>query len=512
MSTFSMRRRLGYLRRLNAAVLRRAAGRRAARPPVETTGGGMIEEQNPHADGTAAVGARIGPARRAAGWLWRAPIDDPVDRRNAPMLQVVLLLLGCAPPLLWLYRIGLSDIPWRPGETASLAMSLSVSAIALFGVALIRRGRFQWAIRQMLVLVAATMIAGYAMNGAARQSYEQPLQIVWIVLAGLMVGRRALWMMYACVLAALAAGAVVDGRSGNPIDTPMNAAMSAVSSTVMLLLIAVVVDRSVRALRESLADATRRGDALATANRRLEAEMAEREKVQNQLVHAQKVEAVGRLAAGVAHDFNHLLSLILGYAAKGRRSDDAGELKSALAGVEAAARRAAAVTHKLLGFSRPEPARVERFDAGDALRELEPMLRQLFDPRVRIVYDLADEAAPLEFDRAQFDLIVLNIAVNANDAMPDGGRFDIVLRRSEDGEALELLLRDDGMGMSAAVRERVFEPFFTTKPAGLGTGLGLSVAHGLIAAAGGRIAVDSAPRRGTTLRIRLPAACETADV
>lgn len=448
------------------------------------------------------------PRAEAAGvasWLWRARVADPVDRRNAPMLQVVLLLLGLAPPAAWAYRGLFSGIPWRAGETTSLIVSLAISAVALLGVALIRRGRFQWAIRQMLALVAVAMILDAALEGGHRDSYELPLAVVWMVLAGLMVGRRALWLMYGCVLASFVVGAFADLRSGRPGDTGSNLAVMIAINGLIFLLIAIVVDRSVRALRESLAEATRRGDELALANRRLEAEMAERESMRQQLVHAQKVEAVGRLAGGVAHDFNHLLGLILGYAAKGRVLDDPAELRKALAGVDAAGRRAAAVTNKLLTFARREVGRVERFDAAAALRELQPMLQQLFPPQVRAGCEAPSVPLPIVFDRACFDLMVLGVAANANDAMPDGGRFDVALR-TLDGTRIELTLRDDGHGMEAAVRERAFEPFFTTKPPGLGTGLGLSVVHDLVVDAGGSVAIDSAPRRGTTVRIVLPLA------
>lgn len=196
--------------------------------------------------------------------------------------------------------------------------------------------------------------------------------------------------------------------------------------------------------------------------------------------------------------------MILGYAAKGRGSDDRAELKEALGGVESAGRRAAAVAHKLLDFGRQDALRIERFDACDALRELQPMLRQLFDPRVRLGIALPEGALPIEFDRARFDLVVLNVAANANHAMPEGGRFDIALRASDDGRDLEFDLRDSGHGMDEAVRARLFEPFFTTKPAGQGTGLGLSVVHDLVVAARGSIAVYSTRWQGTRVRIRLP--------
>lgn len=446
-------------------------------------------------------------ATRPAPWLWRAPVVDPVDRRNAPMLQVVLLLLGTTPPLLWAYRAFGADIPWRPGELEGMALSLLVSTTALAGVLLIRRGRFQWAIRQMLVVIAATMILGYALHGFNAGRYEQPLLVVWIVLAGLMVSRRALWLMYGAVVLAFVLGTFADARvATDPIDTGLNLAVNGLIHCVMFLLIAVVVDRSVTALRETLADANLRGDELARTNRLLENEMAERERVQGQLVHAQKVEAVGRLASGIAHDFNHLLGLILGYAAKGRGSDDHAELKEALGGVESAGRRAAAVAHKLLDFGRRDGLRIERFDAGDAVRELQPMLRQLFDPRVRLGIDLPEIALPIEFDRARFDLVVLNIAANANHAMPEGGSFDLVLRGSDDRDRFVMQLRDSGHGMDDRIRAHLFEPFFTTKPAGQGTGLGLSVVRDLVVAANGGIAVDSAPGQGTTVRIELPLA------
>ncbi|HEX7769933.1 MAG TPA: ATP-binding protein, partial [Dokdonella sp.] len=161
------------------------------------------------------------------------------------------------------------------------------------------------------------------------------------------------------------------------------------------------------------------------------------------------------------------------------------------------------VTRKLLNFSRQDETRVECFDAGDALRELAPMLRQALDPGVRLEFDLADEPLPIEFDRAQFDLIALNLASNANHAMPQGGRLSLAARR--DGDGVALAFADDGIGMSDEVRARAFEPFFSTKPAGQGVGLGLSVTHDLVVAAGGRIEVQSAPGH-TTFRIRLPIA------
>jgi signal transduction histidine kinase len=436
--------------------------------------------------------------------LGRVPVEDPVDRRNAPMLQVVLLLLGLTPPLMWLYRAFASPLPWRDAETIGVIVSSAVSAVALFGVVLVRRGRFQWAARQLLAVIALSMLVAYAGAGFDAQRHEQPLLVVWIALAGLMIGRRALWSMYACIVAAFLIGYVNDWFAfAAKTDVVSDLVVDCVINCLVYLLIAVVVDRSVLALRGALAEANRRGDELALANRRLEAEMAERAKVQEQLIHAQKVEAIGRLASGVAHDFNHLLGLVLGYAGRADVDDPAAR-KKALEGIESAARRATSVTRKLLHFGRRDVASIESFDVAQVVRELQPMLRQLFDPAVRIVCDPGDAAFLVAFDRAQFELVLLNIAANANHAMPDGGEFHVVIGRTSDG-GVELCLRDTGHGMEDSVRERIFEGFFTTKPPGEGMGLGLAVAADVIAAAGGSISVDSAPGRGATFRIRLPA-------
>ncbi|WP_149196621.1 sensor histidine kinase [Luteimonas suaedae] len=446
--------------------------------------------------------------RTLGGWLQRAPIDDPVDRRNAPMLQVVLLILGALPPLMWLYRIFGTDIAWRPGETASLVSSLLISAVALFCFVLIRRGRFQWALRQLLVVVALMMLVAYAGSGISAQVYEQPIQVLWLFVAGMMVGRRALWAMYAVLAAALFVGAVSEARS---TDAELaHLVGDAAIRSVMFLLIAVVVDRSVAALRGSLEEATRRGHELARANRRLEAEIAAREQAQAQLLHTQKVEAVGRMCAGVAHDFNHLMTLMLGYIEQGKQAGSEAEMAKALSGLESAAHRATAITRKLLHFSRQEVTRIEVFDAGEALRDMQPMLRQTLGAGIVLDLRLPGDDCPIAFDRAQFGLAILNMTANAAHAMPDGGRFRIDLRALQDLDEVEIVLGDNGHGMKRDVQARAFEPFFTTKPSGQGTGLGLAIVRNLVESAGGSIDLDSNPGVGTRFFVRLPMADGTA--
>lgn len=443
---------------------------------------------------------------RAHRWLQQVPIADPVDRRNAPMLQLVLLLIAIPTPLLWLYRIVGTDIAWRPGETLSLATSLLLSAVALFCFALVRRGRLQWAIRQFLVLVAAVLLLTYAGRGMSAHVFELPLQVMWMFVAGMMIGRRALWAMYAVLVAALAIGAVSEARM---LDEPLSHLLGdAVIRSLMFLVIAVVVDRTTRSLRDSLSEANARGLELEAANRHLEAEILARERAQDQLLHAQKIETVGHMASGVAHDFNHLLGLILGYAQRAKMADDESDLRQAVNGMESAAKRASALTHGLLSFSRYDATRAERFDAGQAAEEALPMLRQALGPRITLELQLAPGPSPIMFDRAQFGLALLNLATNAAQAMPEGGRVALGLDTAGDAATVRAWLRDDGPGITEEVQARMFEPFFTTKPSGQGTGLGLPIVHNLVTAFGGQVHVDSAEGAGTRVCIELPLAAE----
>ncbi len=418
------------------------------------------------------------------------------------MLQVISLLLCLVPALAWGYRLVLlPDIPWRRGEASDLTLSLLNCLAAFVAFLLLRRGHFRAAAWTLLGGFAFTVIPAYATNGFSVQRYEQPILAIWIIIAGLTLGRIALWIMYACILIAFVTGIGpdiprTDGWKGYFTDV--------VSSAMIFLMIAIVIDRSSAALREGLREARMRGEALARSNSALETEYAERERVQEQLIHAMKVEATGRLASGVAHDFNHLLGLILGHASRARRSDDPAVLKQALEGTESAARRAVAATRKLLDFSRLEESRPETLDLRELLEDMRPMLRQLFDPAVRIVIELGDHAQYVRFDRAQLELIVLNLATNAQQAMPDGGRFGIALPAPAGSPDVALVLSDTGVGMSEDVRRRCMEAFFTTKPAGQGTGLGLAVAAQLLHAADGDIGVDSAPGTGSTFRLTLP--------
>ena len=254
------------------------------------------------------------------------------------------------------------------------------------------------------------------------------------------------------------------------------------------------------------------------ANSRAQAALREKEQVQRQLLHAQKMEAVGQLAGGVAHDFNNLLTVIHGnssFIKEDLAPDD--ERRQYAQEIEEAAERAAGLTRQLLTFSRKHVAQARPLQVDDVVRGMERMIHRLLPSNIELVVRPGAEAAVVEIDPGQLEQALMNLAINARDAMPDGGRLAIetrVARIHKESGQLELPARpgdyvliemsDTGIGIPAVVRERMFEPFFTTKAAGSGTGLGLSIVYGVVQEHGGTIGVYSEPGQGSTFKVYLP--------
>lgn len=444
-----------------------------------------------------AVLARRLPYRRRA-----LPLDNDPDRLNAAMLQTVLalsiLFQSASLALAWTRAIGVDHI--------AAGMAIVNVAVLSICLALARQSAVIWSARLFIAVSLALLTVAYLRWGLTLQAPRQLLQLVPILIGGALLSRRAMW----ATVAWLAVLVVIGGWRDAAMFAYHTYQLQIIGTNVLgsilgFGLAAFVLERTLTSLRENLALARRRGNELAISRDRLQLEMQDKERQRDQLVHAQKMEGVGRLASGVAHDFNHLLTLVLGYAARGRASETLEEAHKALLDVQSAARRAAAASRRLLDFSRMEDARPEVFDPAEAIAEMQPMLRQLFSAGTVLELLLRPSPGLVRFDRAQLELILLTLAANAEHAMPDGGHFTIALSRTGAG-TLEIAACDSGHGMDAAVRERCLEPFFTTKPSGQGTGLGLSVAANLVQAAGGAIAIDSAPGQGTTVRITLPLA------
>ena len=248
-----------------------------------------------------------------------------------------------------------------------------------------------------------------------------------------------------------------------------------------------------------------------TARKRAEAAL---EDSQARLREAQKLEAVGRLAGGVAHEFNNLMTVILGRAQwlLTQYGDDA-TLRSQLEMVERAGQRATHLTAQLVAFCRRQAFAPRRVDLNEMLRGALPALRRELPPGVELVTRLREGLPSLEADRTQLEHVLQQLVMNASDAMPAGGRIivetSVAAGRGAPSSAV-LSVADTGHGMSEEVRARAFEPFFTTKDVGAGTGLGLAMVYGSVQQHGGRVEMDSAPGVGTTVRIHLPAAAPDA--
>jgi hypothetical protein len=247
-------------------------------------------------------------------------------------------------------------------------------------------------------------------------------------------------------------------------------------------------------------------------------DMSERRELESRLRQSQRMEAVGQLAGGIAHDFNNLLTAILGNTELALTGMDEGaEHREEFEAIRHAAERAAALTQKLLALSRRQVLKPRLINLNDVVRSAEGLIRPLLGEQIDLATELSPELNPVRADPAQIEQVILSLAVNARDAMPDRGRLRIRSRNLPWHSAatpagwVELSVSDTGVGMDPLTRTRVFEPFFTTKGTGKGTGLGLSTAYGVVTQSGGAIAVESEPGKGATFSIRLPAAEGTAE-
>ena len=222
-----------------------------------------------------------------------------------------------------------------------------------------------------------------------------------------------------------------------------------------------------------------------------------------QLVQSQKLEAVGRLAGGVAHDFNNILQAMLSLATVLRLRAGSPELSRIVAEIEAHIRRGAGLTQQLLLFSRRQVAERRRLDVGELASVAGVLLRRLIPENIRLSIEASPRPLWVDGDVGQLQQVLMNLAVNAKDAMPGGGTLTV--RASERGGEAVVEVIDTGHGMDKETLSRLFEPFFTTKDVGRGTGLGLSVVHGIVEQHGGRVEVESSPSEGSTFRVVLPA-------
>jgi PAS domain S-box-containing protein len=251
-------------------------------------------------------------------------------------------------------------------------------------------------------------------------------------------------------------------------------------------------------------------------------DVTERRQLESQLGEVQKLEAVGRLAGGIAHDFNNLLTAVSGHAELLRRDDSSAEDRESIAAIVGAAAKAGMLTRQLVAFSRSNSFTPEVLDVPTMVRTTGDLLSRVIPRNISVETRIASDAPMIFADPTQIDQVLFNLAVNARDAMPEGGLLQIHVDRWDTngqdprfatapaGTYCRMAVSDDGTGMDEATRARIFEPFFTTKEPGKGTGLGLSTIWGIVSASGGHIRVDSQPGCGTTFEIVFPACAPAA--
>jgi len=296
---------------------------------------------------------------------------------------------------------------------------------------------------------------------------------------------------------------------------PPAEAVAALERLADTIVVALANVRVFAELDEERRMAEARAQALTRLHERTRKELAQREHTEEMIRHAQKMESLGRLAGGVSHDFNNLLTVIAGNSELIVNEPSTPDLqKSAAQEIYQAAQRGAALTRQLLAFSRKQIVRPMILDLNWVLERMEKMLTRIIGENIRISTAFGRNLGSVRADLGQIEQVIANLVVNSRDAMPDGGEIALATRNADvepgpeapvpPGSYVVLAVADTGVGMDEGTKKRVFEPFFTTKEHSQGSGLGLSTVHGIVLQSGGSIRVVSEPGKGTTVAIYLP--------
>lgn len=434
---------------------------------------------------------------RLVAWLKDIPFTTPQTKRNALTLQTLLGVTFTLASLQAVLSFATSDIGMAAGRWHILLIALGAAG-CLF---LLRGGQFRLA-------AGLTVLGGLALIGMSYQAYGlraqtalQFAQLLPLLLAGLLLGRGAMWATALANAAALVVGAKIDmGLAGNP------AARSEVLPALLLagmnlFVLVAVLDRLILSTHRAI----KRSEELDATCLALEREVAEKEQAYARLLQTQRMEAIGRLSTGVAHDFHNILSIIFGLATSPLSPSDSPA--PVLAKIRKAAEHGTALTRRLLSFGRTQSKELAKFDLVEAIEEMKPLIEPMFFGDSYVALQLPGSGIQVRMDREELELMLLNIASNARDAMPNGGRFTLRVE-PEPGHA-RIELEDTGIGMTPEVLAKVFEPFFTTKPKDKGTGIGMAVVHRFVKDCGGSITIKSAPQAGTCIAIRIPVVSAT---
>lgn len=408
------------------------------------------------------------------------------------MLQAILVMVGAVAVISALVLLALPDAA-QPREAGNAVL---IGGYAWFCFLLARAGHYR--LSASLTVAGSLLLigVGYYQYGLQSQPDLLMIHLLPMLFAGLLLGRSAVWCAAIASGVLLTVGAWSDTRMAASSGLVANVMPNLLLSAMNFLLLAVILDRLLLSTQRALA----RSRELQVAYANLKRESGEKEQAYQRLLHTQRLEAIGRLSAGVAHDFNHILSVILGLSSTASHTGH----DIALPGIRKAAQRGIVITRRLLNFGRNQPGSVVRFELRRAIEEVRMLIQPVFHPRVRVQFDLSPNELWVMADRDEFELALLNLASNASDAMPSGGCFTLSV--TAEGDQAVIRAEDNGTGMPADIVQQVFEPFFTTKPKEQGTGIGMTIVHRFVVDSGGAIAVDSAPGKGTRIELRLPLA------
>ncbi len=449
------------------------------------------------------------------------PVIDP-DNLRTSLLQLVLRVSAFLGVLVYVPSV---YALWKQGAFAIVAID-TMALATVFGLLVFDRIPFRWRAAVVCLLYYALGVGLLIAVGSVSQIYLLGFSIVTVLLLGVRVGLGAAALSSASLLAMGALDLAAPDMALRSVDRDFSHwALIALNFTLINTLVTLAVGLVLAAVSKALKRETDGRISLERESANRKAAEAERDRSLAQLQQSQKMEAIGQLAGGVAHDFNNLLSVVLGYAdliLADMESDDVtrGDVEE----IRRAGERAAALTRQLLMFSRQQVIEPKVLDLNDVLSDVDKMLRRLVGEDVELTTIHGPSLGHIRADPGSVEQVIMNLVVNARDAMPVGGKLTIetanVLLDEEyarahleakPGAHVMLAITDTGSGMDKSTLARIFEPFYTTKEKGKGTGLGLSTVFGIVQQSGGTVWVYSEVGVGTTFKVYLPRVDEEAD-
>jgi signal transduction histidine kinase len=454
--------------------------------------------------------------------------NGPLDRLQQRLATTVQIFCVAVVAML-LGSTAVESLLGRSPQDLQIDILVSIAALACF--LLTRRGRMETGVKLLLASILAVTVPSMISEGLVHHRSALKHITIPLTVAALLLGRRALWTTALLYGIAIVAGAAHDGSLFGPTPAlrPFNSVDNAVNSAIAFVVVGIILDRFGVSLREAATASLRRQRELERANAEKAAARAAREQeearratAEAQLSEVVKVEALARLSGGVAHEYNNALTAIDGFARLCRAKLPGGsEVSEYLDQVVGAADRATQLTRRLLLYARETPSAPRLVRVEERVRAGLALMRRLLPSGIELQTRFGAGLGAVSIDPGQLDQVLLNLVVNARDAMPRGGLLSVEVRNTRlaisrtgvpfalpPGEYVSLFVRDTGVGMSPQVLGRIFEPFFTTKQEGKGTGLGLATCLAVVSQAGGAIFLSSELGRGTSFEILFPRAGE----